>query len=226
MQTQECRRGCGQEIEFVEVELKSGRRKPHPIDSPRRRVPEGRVTYSDTVGVYLILDARLKRHIDGTITVMAGHAWPVDGGAYMSHMDTCADLALERAAERRRRAAPRNEQEEIEREIEDANSHIPRCRVCGWPMDEDLAGDYAWTTHPACDAAHALPDLAERNRLTARHDIRAADVVQSVSGEELAEIQHNVAEKLVKARLRATQETVDTEWRQSVFGEFPNETPS
>jgi hypothetical protein len=214
-------RGCDAEIEFVEIELKSGRHKMHPIDSPRRRVEEGRVTFDEDRGCYKILDARLKRESDGTLTVRAGRAWPVDGGAYASHFDTCPDVAARRMDEKRR-AKPRNEQEEIDREIEEASSHIQRCRACGWPMDEALSADYAWRTHPSCDPAHdALgldaAGLAERNRLTGRHDIRAADIVPSVSGEELAEIQHTVAEKLVKARLRRAQETVDIEWQQAAF---------
>jgi hypothetical protein len=210
----ECR-GCGAEIEFVEIELKSGQRKQHPVDSPRRRVVEGRVTFDEEIGCYRILDARLKREPDGTLNVRAGRAWPVDGGAYVSHFDTCPDVAAKRMDEKRR-ARPRNEQEEIEREIEEASSHIQRCRVCGWPMDEALSADEAWRDHPACDPRNRLDDLTleERNRLTGRRDARAQD---APAAEVAVAVQQEAARVLVKSRLRRAQETVDTEWRQTVI---------
>jgi hypothetical protein len=200
----------------VTIEKKDGQRKPHPIDSPAVKVEEGRVIYDEAEDVWRILDARLKREKDGSLTVRAGQAWPVDGGAYMSHMDTCKALAEERMREQRRGKA-RTEEELIEQEIRDASSHIPRCAApgCGLPMNEMLAADYAWRTHPSCDPQHRLPDLAERNRLTGRHDQRAADVTLPV--EALVAAQHEAAQVLTKVRLRAAQESVDTEWQQSVL---------
>lgn len=218
----ECRLGCGTEIEFVTIELKSGQRKAHPVDSTVRLATEGRVTWDEHLGCYRILDARLVKHKDGTIDVRCGQAWPVDGGALVSHMDTCSVLAERRMTEKRR-AAPRNEQEEIEREIAEASSHIQRCRVCWWPMDEALSADYAWRTHPACDPAHALPDLAERGRLTGRRDMPAQDVAVPV--EEVVAVQHEHAERGKAARLRRAQEAVDTAWEQSVLADLGAEPP-
>jgi hypothetical protein len=216
----ECRLGCGRDIEFVKIEKKDGTRKSHPIDSPPVKVPEGRVVWDDDLRCYRILDARLKKDPDGTITVRAGQAWPVDGGAYRSHMDTCTVLA-QRVMTEKRRAKPRNEQEEIEREVEEASSHIQRCRVCHWPMDEALSADHAWTTHPACDPANRLPDLAEANRLTGRHDLRAQDVAVPVV--EIVARQHEAAEQGKADRLRRAQETVDTEWTQGRFAVLDEE---
>lgn len=214
----ECQLGCGQKIDFVKIELKDGRRKSHPIDSPSVKVPEGRVIYDEDAGVWRILDARLKREKDGTFTVRAGRAWPVDDGAYVSHIDTCTVLAA-RSMMEKRRAKARTEEELIEQEIEDASSHIPRCANphCRLPMDELLAADHAWRTHPSCDPAHRLPDLAERNRLTGRHDIRPQDAPPA---EVVIAGQQEAAQVLVKSRLRRVQETVDAEWRQGALGDL------
>src|SRR5437763_526372 len=99
----------------------------------------------------------------------------------------------------------------------------PTWSSCGTPSRarrwlKAVAARHWWAARPAGDPGPRPPDLDEANRLTGRRDLRAADIARSWSGEELAEIQHNVTETLIRTRLRAAQEAVDTGWRQTAFG--------
>jgi hypothetical protein len=213
----ECR-GCGAEIEFVRIRVKvkgEWQEKHHPLDSPRRKVAWGRVTYNPDEGVWEILDARLLKRVDGTIDVRAGQSWPGDGGAYESHFDTCPDVAERRRI--KRKGVPRTDEEQEARDLEEANAHIPRCRKCFGGMDEYLSADEAWRDHPSCDDRHTALTVEERNRLTGRNDRRPSQVAVPVA--VVVAGQQEAAKAGLAARLRRAQEDVDTAWQQTEFGE-------
>jgi hypothetical protein len=153
----ECQRRCGGKIKLVQLDTG----KWHPVDLPLVKVPEGRVVYDEDAAEWRILDARLRRSSDGTIEPRCGRAWPVDGGAFMSHMDSCTKIARERQEERRR--LRRDEDGDL---IDPYVWEPLRCRVCQLPMDEALAADEAWTCCPSCDPAHRPPGPDEARRIT------------------------------------------------------------
>lgn len=218
---------CGAQIEFVAILTTKGARKQHPIDYPRRKTPEGRVTWDpDTEipgaarpGAFRILDARIVTAKDDAIGPRCGVEWPVDGGAYVSHFDTCPAVYARIVADRT--GKPRDEEEVEAQRWADADAHIPRCGACGGLMDEGLAADdrvggrrRPWRVHPACDPEHRRAGVAEANRLTGRSDLLPVGPagVGAVSGEELAEIQRTAIRRLAEEERRT-----HGDWRQGVI---------